>query len=53
MIARLSRIIAHSKMFFYSHTALRLGCYALIILGLLIYWLCSAMAEVSFVYDAF
>lgn len=53
LINRLSHIITNSKKFIFSGTALRLGFYLLMILGLLIFYMNAQQTEISFVYSAF
>ena len=53
MIKRLSTIITTAKDYIYHRTPLRLGCYLLIILGLLLAWLYGTKTEIAFIYNAF
>jgi hypothetical protein len=53
LIGRLSTIITALKSFLYTRTALRTACYLLIVLALLLYWLYTDSAEISFIYNNF
>lgn len=53
MIKLLSNTITHSKELIYSHAALRLGLYLLIIFALLLFCICSDGTAIAFVYNAF
>lgn len=53
MIGRLSAIIMACKEFVYRHAALRYLCYLAIVISLLLFWLCTDVPEISFVYNAF
>lgn len=53
MIGRLSTIITKSKAWIFEHPAARYGWYLLVVLGLLLFWLYTNEAEISFIYNAF
>lgn len=53
MIKRLSNTITRTKDWFFRHTAARCLWYLAVVLALLLFWLYTDRAEISFVYNAF